>query len=362
MPSGSALGNVAIVTAVALAAAACTSPRLQSPSAPAVESSAAPAPTTVKPTRSASTAGFAPTALGFWDAEHGLVVGTVGRQQALALIKVTADGGLTWTDLPVRPVGTPTAVSTLAPGTAWVSLECQDAAPGCSPLVMVTQDRGQSWSNLPGGIASLSFIDMEHGWAVGPPWGSPYVGPSLPAIPPQAVAPTPVVTDDGGAHWRAGPRVCQELVFEALAVHFADARHGWVACGGIPGAGEQPKAVYATEDGGATWELRSRALPDGTQDRGDISIEGYPRGIWVDATGRGWLWGDRMVINATRDGGTTWQLLPLGDPDVNTITDASPLDARVGFALLWEADRQATSLQVTTVGGQTWSERFLSQL
>jgi hypothetical protein len=50
--------------------------------------------------------------------------------------------------------------------------------------------------------------------------------------------------------------------------------------------------------------------------------------------------------------------LSLGDPDVLLAGPAWPLDVQRGYALLWDPNQQATLLEATSDGGQTWSARF----
>ena len=75
-------------------------------------------------------------------------------------------------------------------------------------------------------LASVSFPDEVHGWAVGD----------------SGI----LVTSDAGETWTAQtPPTSQRM----NAVHFADAAHGWIV--GNTGA------IFATEDGGITWETQT---------------------------------------------------------------------------------------------------------
>ena len=96
---------------------------------------------------------------------------------------------------------------------------------------------------------------------------------------------------------------------------FATATTGWAMCVSQPATIMQPKALYATVDGGATWQLRSRAtcgIPgNGPQAApvGRLSCDGYLPGMDLMADGHGWEWTDRAGLAATSGGGSTWAAL-----------------------------------------------------
>jgi photosystem II stability/assembly factor-like uncharacterized protein len=90
---------------------------------------------------------------------------------------------------------------------------------------------------LPGFHAqSLSFVSPKHGWMLG----------SAPCG--QAVCTTVVGTNDGGLTWHERGTVDAPLTLDDVTgvtqIRFADALHGWAF----------DPAVYATADGGATWQ------------------------------------------------------------------------------------------------------------
>jgi photosystem II stability/assembly factor-like uncharacterized protein len=64
---------------------------------------------------------------------------------------------------------------------------------------------------------------------------------------------------DAGAHWTLLPGSCQDL--SLYAVTFVDAQHGFAA-GGTPAKYDGSEFVEATDDGGRTWQVRWRSPPD----------------------------------------------------------------------------------------------------
>lgn len=116
-------------------------------------------------------------------------------------------------------------------------------------------------------------------------------------------------TDDGGTTWR---RLFAPSVWVG-AVQFLDARHGFAA-GGYPSLMERApsKVLYATEDGGATWQLRYANGKRGYHGGGDP----FARLHFVD-TQRGWATTGECKccpsgpcagqVLTTSDGGRSWR-------------------------------------------------------
>jgi hypothetical protein len=170
----------------------------------------------------------------------------------------TADGGATWQEI------TPEAASQqpildvkfVDAQRGWLVSEADGGL-----TVFSTQDAGLTWKpgrvetgpiSAPVGGASLEFIDESNGWlAVRLQSGSSF---SLGLL---------FATQDGGLTWQ--PRSLP-LGEEAT---FRDALHGWTA-GGPDGA-----QLYATQDGGFTWQAQRLELPPEAQ-AGRVSI-GLPQ-------------------------------------------------------------------------------------
>ncbi len=218
----------------------------------------------------------------------------------------------------------------------------------CSPQIYQSHDGGATWTSAPTDLTWLSFPDPLHGWGVA---GSVMV--SSGAIDPF------VRTSDGGSTWTPIPSPCDGLDFGPIrAVAFRSTTSGMVVCALTLGAGGEFHAVLATTDGGAHWKLR--ASTDGTAKSrpvGRLLYGGYIGGIVEASDGAAWMAGIRMAPQASSDGGRTWTSLHLGDPDVNLVKAAWPLDATHGYAVMWHANRQATLLEVTTDGGRHWKVR-----
>ncbi|HEY3522722.1 MAG TPA: hypothetical protein VGK63_03375 [Candidatus Limnocylindrales bacterium] len=127
--------------------------------------------------------------------------------------------------------------------------------------------------------------------------------------------------------------------------------HGWVGCGGEPGAGQQAKAVVETVDGGRTWSTRSAT---GGGAVGRLFGSDYLEGISMWPSGTGFLWMGRGTTAMTRDGGRTWTAIGPGSPDVVIPLAAATVDDRTWFALVWDGNEQAQVLHMTEDSGSTW--------
>lgn len=263
-----------------------------------------------------------PMSISFWDERRGLLVSrTFGPADGDSTVHVTRDGGRTWRVV-TRPFAGPVEVSAVVgTGVAFAA-----TANG----VLRTRDAGDSWARVsPRPVERLSFATPSHGWAVE---GSRIVS-----------------TRDGGRTWRSLRGPCPRETYVQVAL--ASRTRGWVVCSFQPGAGQQPKEVWRTRDGGATWELANRASPFGMRVGRGLCVCGYPAGIAMTADGVGWLWMSRGSFYATRDGGRSWTSLPISAPEVVEGRSASLIGSKVGYALF----RHRTALRFTRDGGRTWT-------
>ncbi|MGH2596976.1 MAG: hypothetical protein ACRDH7_13570, partial [Actinomycetota bacterium] len=109
------------------------------------------------------TSGLQPRSLAFFDADHGIVAGTIVcptcTKHRTAAISTTADGGFTWSS--PTTFGPPAASGvTVAPGgsDAWALVGRRLEHSG---------DGGTTWSILPkAGVSDPSFATAMDGWAI----------------------------------------------------------------------------------------------------------------------------------------------------------------------------------------------------
>ena len=163
-------------------------------------------------------------------------------------------------------------------------------------------------------------------------------------------------TRDGGDTWERQRVPTRHLL---LGAAFLDAQTGWLSGGGL--------TVLKTADGGATWRAGTVYLPasGGAQRPPQSAAPGKPQdpevpparvpsrrlnAVWFATPEQGWAVGAEGVILATTDGGRTWrpQASGVGDDlfDVKFFADA-----REG----WAVGSGGTMLH-TRDGGRTWAD------
>lgn len=108
----------------------------------------------------------------------------------------------------------------------------------------------------------------------------------------------------------------------------------WVLCDlGVPGAGNEAKAVYEQRANGwkrVAWTPFAMPPVDG-----GISSYGYPQGIAMSDHGFGLIWESRGTLYVTRDGGSNWTPLPeVAKPEVDVGLSGAALSHGVGCVLL----------------------------
>ena len=300
------------------------------------------------PSPTPAVAVFQPSTLAFWDPQRGLVAGSfaVPGETGYGRILRTADGGRTWTtvDSPPEPVSELWVAGTID---AWALTTCVPATNPCARLLHST-DGGRTWTSRVEPFDWVAFGDSSDGWAAAPGPGTMDLGLTVSH------------TTDGGATWAKVTSPCQGSPAGPLrAIAFGSPSSGLAVCANTLGAGGEFHSVLSTSDGGVTWHVRASVTPapsSGNAEKiGDLPYGGYIRGIVVAADGTAWLWGDRMDVLASTDGGVTWRGLGLTG-DGGGMAVPWPLDAQHGFVLLGDPNRQATLLEATTDGGHTWQE------
>lgn len=221
-------------------------------------------------------------------------------------------------------------------------------------------DGGQTWtfSTLPGclqlcGPTALSFVDADHGFAaVSADQGNPN------GLPAKLFA-----TQDGGATWqqRATPPDLGGVVMGGPAPEpkllFTSTEDGWAVSGPSEGSNATTSnpggVVYRTTDGGTTWSA-APGLPSG--DMTLPSFFGADHGVVLrdpEPPSR-----VKPIVYVTHDGGATWSPIALPAAAVTTYKGGASLAGRFSAVSTshWFVVNQ-TKLYTTTDGGRPWTVR-----
>jgi photosystem II stability/assembly factor-like uncharacterized protein len=213
------------------------------------------------------------------------------------LLKST-DGGSTWSQsaLPLKGF----AISTSRPTRrdAWITSSWSGADTAAE--IIVTHDGGQTWNPLPHPTgyafeAGIFFRTAQQGWLlIG---GQPGAGSQAKEL---------FGTDDGGMSWThlsGGPT---DMGFGYLGpVAFTSAKDGWLATAHA--------GLSHTTDGGIHWSHVD--FDHGQTDPNPVVQFADSQHGWTTSDDYSSLTGPRKVLWATSDGGATWQKLPLPTPE-----------------------------------------------
>jgi photosystem II stability/assembly factor-like uncharacterized protein len=178
--------------------------------------------------------------------------------------------------------------------------------------ILRTTDGGVHWNDVtPRGARAggwiTAFLDANHAWiasSLQPGSGSTDFSVEI------------YRTSDGGRSWQRAGRVGADAGFPS-ALSFVDTRNGWLFMRLDMAAGSEGVAFYGTRDGGATWTKLSEA--DTTGLSGHLPLMCFKNlPVFLDAN-HGWTPaacnnGGGPYLYATRDGGYTWNRVAIQVP------------------------------------------------
>ncbi|SEF65446.1 hypothetical protein [Paenibacillus sp. UNC499MF] len=224
-----------------------------------------------------------------------------------------------------------------------------------------TDDGGRNWtllhpwddtvkSGAPLAGGSLYFLDARHGWTAAANDGR------------QAVT---AYTADGGRSWT---RSTLDKPTSAAGLSFADPLHGWMLTSSDAAMGKSEKTLYGTDNGGKDWKPLTSVSMDKPAP-GTLPLSGHASGMTFRDTGNGWIAlagnEEKPVLYRTRDGGKTWNSVPMKLPqelnDSSVTLDGAPVffkdDSRKGWIPVQTLNGSTDSRDayVTEDGGETWT-------
>jgi len=318
---------------------------------------------------------------------------------AIAFVRTT-DGGKTWqASAPLnQPLGmTPpdhaaeniNYVTFLTPDTGWLLVATyNDRETAIGEILYHTTDGGLTWHELassasvdvnasgrlplPGAYTGLNFINPSTGWIMGS--NVNLSGALGDGGRPEIRQPWLYVTHDGGLTWHV-QTLPDTLPIQGSGVgiityppQFFSASDGLLTVSSW-GPGEIATFVYATHDGGVTWQQNGFFAVFLAQNSPGTTALEMPRLVTTFANMNvGALWEDSGYQNAntlatTHDGGQTWTQTRLSllasVESVPTSGQIELVSAQVGWLLLLPASKYpsfAPILLKTLDGGKTWTQ------
>jgi photosystem II stability/assembly factor-like uncharacterized protein len=347
----------ALLFAAGLALTSCSNGN-----APKSGNSASPSGQPSAPTVDASKVRF--RGLDIVDAQTAFVFGETQDTAAQNVVVKTADGGATWSvvlRIPAKDVQ----------GTAVSDLQAIDFVDGQNGVVMdedgatyATSDGGATWTGAFGGQMTRRFPAKEpeeetipefsgvvatsarEGWALGVQQIDPPAGDKAA---PTVTAPVVFHTSDGGATWKSAKVEAGEVSVPAHRIAFGSPQVGWIVGGDAEVADEgNLDVVFRTKDGGSSWQkvpVKTGLVLT------DVAFVDANRGFVVGSTDDE---GAETSIFETKDGGSTWQAVAKAPAALYAIRFA---DDQKGWAVGAEG-----AIMSTSDGGSTWSEAKIGDL
>jgi len=328
---------------------------------------------------------FEAQAASFVSARTGFVLGTrdCSRLPCTALLEKTANGGVTWTSVPVPAVSLVPRF-TASPASAVSSVRFENADDGwlLAPALWATTDGGKRWHRVtavPGEIVDLAVSDGEVYVSAEPANGglnqtrmyASRVGSNnwalIPRVTPQnlltvfghsvwagsanGVTPGLWTSADSGRHWSRLSFRCPRTALSASEVAAASRSDVAVACSdeGYPQPGLSVKELFTSTDGGRTFH-RAGEPPEPGQVYGLAMPPRNPRVITLNAAS------GASYLDQSADGGRTWTENVYPDGGLG-FADLAYASATTGYVIHFMGSpviAYSEGLMKTTDKGGTW--------
>ncbi len=302
------------------------------------------------------------TRIGFTNAREGWAYGPG--------LYLTGDGGLTWQEaqsLEPRGGGGYEVVSATRLGNNLLALmrsclpDPVQQGVACTLLPRASTDGGTTWRDVQGlpalqaqggQLGSMSLVPGsssstgQEGWLI--TWSAEVVAQDGKVTTPSSL----FITRDAGLNWHEQSNPPCAAEYSPTTLLAADRRKGlWLACGGQPGAGFQPKSVHRSPDEGKHWQLVSESkLGNGPkQGASGIGGGGYLSSLAVAAPEHAFVALQRGTLIETTDGGAKWSTaIPM--PGDGSVGKVEFVDEQHGW---WVT---LGNFFRTTDGGKHWDE------
>jgi len=240
-------------------------------------------------------------------------------------------------------------------------------------LLMLDTARGYALGGLYPAYRLLRTADGGHTWRDITPNGGRTRAVAAPAVvgrtllivtQPRAHVFDVLRSTDGGRTWRRSLPFRFMRAYGAWPVVGSDSRHLFLALDEGAAAGSQGEALFASDDGGRSWRLRSSTSVSSASPQG-LPFGCDKNGFGFATAARGWAGGDcaggKPFFYRTGDGGRTWRPQRLGalgacQCDVSAPTFFTPREGVVTVVGAFETTRFRPLVRVywTRDGGAHW--------
>ena len=168
-------------------------------------------------------------------------------------------------------------------------------------------------------------------------------------------------TTDGGITWTS-----IDVPFSSGHIKFVDAKSGWVLADLGVGAGSNAVVVYQTSDGGETWVMKSINDPNHPDASDSLPLGGLKFGITPLNMQTAWIFGvvyapGTPYVYRTDDGGASWAQislpLPPGGENAELAMEQLGIMSPDNTFLIMHVTGETFDLAVftSTDAGKTWS-------
>jgi len=193
------------------------------------------------------------------------------------LVKISTNGGQTWSDLSSCQMDYPGRMQFYGELTGWICGYDNNTINGTRDLVYKTTNGGMNWNLISQSSTaifptSLYFIDNKNGWMAG------------------SKDTSILVTHDGGINWL--PQYVPTTAVnnpDYRDIYFSNANKGWL----VDGYGD----IFTTQDGGSNWSIWGRPISSAWNH------------ICFKNSTTGWIVGEKGRLLYTCNGGDNWFLI-----------------------------------------------------
>ncbi|MGC8513952.1 MAG: WD40/YVTN/BNR-like repeat-containing protein [Acidimicrobiales bacterium] len=263
----------------------------------------------------------------------------LGAIQQSTVIAETADGGATWSavglSLPdLLPGDRTTVVGFGQPGGLAGPVGLFELNPLTSKVAFQGELLDANWARGARlGSARIMRVDSSLAYAFVSKQKSSGFGGAL------------VETTNSGSSWTPLGDPCGGMDFE---VRLSAPSPGvvWMGCGSVPSTGNQLKAVYRSDDAGASW----LKVWDGVVSQGKTIMEGYMSSLVAVNSMQAYIGLGRGPLLQTFDGGATWMTAVPEIGGSGGVEDVDALSSEQAWAVI------GGGRMWRTTDGTSWSQ------